>query len=429
MISDDIEKKKLEKLVKSCLLEINKLKMELINLENEKAKLLNNDEVSKLKSLIESKESDILVINDSLKSKDSEIRDLRTLIEAKNLKIKDLENFKNSLEDIKKSLENELKEFKTSTLNDYNNKLENTISKIVEKDGKIKSLVKELNQSKTEITELKGNLATKDSILELQRKVDAKENEIKNIKNSAIDAETVKKFENQIKEKDSRIKELEDFKKSFDAIKKDIENDIKKSKDLEISKLNNEIENRSTLLNKKDEEINSLLNKIKDKDNLIKELLDEDSKDKSNTNISNDDNCSDANSNDNTDNIADTITDTNKSIITDNDKNIQYEIFNLKEELKSKDVMITELEEMKNIFNKIIEPPKRDLTSFQSQVLNVLPDGDNTTKDIHEFLRKIVFKDLSYSNLNSILKSLERKGYVQLKEIDKVEHWTKLDIN
>ena len=71
---------KLQKLVKSSLLEINKLKMEIVQLKEEQSSLKSNDEFENLK--IESEES--------LKQKDDEIFDLKKQheLEISNLKLK-----------------------------------------------------------------------------------------------------------------------------------------------------------------------------------------------------------------------------------------------------------------------------------------------------------------------------------------------------
>lgn len=34
-----------------------------------------------------------------------------------------------------------------------------------------------------------------------------------------------------------------------------------------------------------------------------------------------------------------------------------------------------------------------------------------TSQEIHGYIRKIAFKDISYNNINNIIRSLERKGY------------------
>jgi len=86
-------------------------------------------------------------------------------------------------------------------------------------------------------------------------------------------------------------------------------------------------------------------------------------------------------------------------------------IDNLNKILTEKEAQIKELEKIEGYFKKLTAKPKKDLTSFQSQIYRLLPDGKATTENLHSFIQDIGFKDLKYENMLQILRNLERKGY------------------
>ena len=56
---------------------------------------------------------------------------------------------------------------------------------------------------------------------------------------------------------------------------------------------------------------------------------------------------------------------------------------------------IAELEKIKVSFEAIISRPKKDLTSFQSQIYELLPYDEDITENLYSTLRTIGFKELS----------------------------------
>ncbi|MDI9623846.1 MAG: hypothetical protein QFX38_03045 [Methanothermobacter sp.] len=86
-------------------------------------------------------------------------------------------------------------------------------------------------------------------------------------------------------------------------------------------------------------------------------------------------------------------------------------IENLNKILSEKEAQIEELERIRGYFNKLTAKPKKNLTSFQSQIYRLLPKGKATTEKLHSFIQDIGFKDLKYENMLQILRNLERKGY------------------
>jgi hypothetical protein len=103
------------------------------------------------------------------------------------------------------------------------------------------------------------------------------------------------------------------------------------------------------------------------------------------------------------------------------------EIAQLHAVINDKEDKITELEKIKVNFEAIISRPKKDLTSFQSQIYLLLPYDEDTTENLYKKLRKMGFSELSNENFEHALRNLERKGYfISTPEGDKIL-WKKID--
>ncbi|MEN6554569.1 MAG: hypothetical protein ABFC34_16985 [Methanobacterium sp.] len=88
---------------------------------------------------------------------------------------------------------------------------------------------------------------------------------------------------------------------------------------------------------------------------------------------------------------------------------------------------LEELEKIKRHFDALTAKPKKDLTSFQSQVYQLLSMDKCTTQELYEQIRDIGFKELSFDNFNSILRNLERKGYFKAFKENEITFWQKIE--
>jgi hypothetical protein len=103
------------------------------------------------------------------------------------------------------------------------------------------------------------------------------------------------------------------------------------------------------------------------------------------------------------------------------------EIAQLHAVINDKEDKITELEKIKVNFEAIISRPKKDLTSFQSQIYLLLPYDEDTTENLYLKLRTMGFSELSNENFEHALRNLERKGYfISTPEGEKIL-WKKID--
>ena len=87
------------------------------------------------------------------------------------------------------------------------------------------------------------------------------------------------------------------------------------------------------------------------------------------------------------------------------------EIARLNDIIHDKENEIADLEKIKIYFEAIISRPKKDLTSFQSQIYEILPYDEDTSENLYSKLKTIGFSELSNENFEHALRNLERKGY------------------
>ena len=99
----------------------------------------------------------------------------------------------------------------------------------------------------------------------------------------------------------------------------------------------------------------------------------------------------------------------------------EAEITKLKDVIKEKDAQLEEGKKIKFYFDALTARPKKDLTSFQSQIYQLLSRDKSTVEDHYKQIINIGFTELSLDNFNSILRNLERKGYI--KSLKKMERF------
>ncbi|MEN6330265.1 MAG: hypothetical protein ABFC91_08245 [Methanobacteriaceae archaeon] len=94
--------------------------------------------------------------------------------------------------------------------------------------------------------------------------------------------------------------------------------------------------------------------------------------------------------------------------------------------IKNQDEEIKELLKVKKLFQAVTSKPKRDLTSFQTQIYLLLPDGEEVTEDLYNHIREIGFHELTSDNFEHALRNLERKGYFQYTQRNNQVLWKKI---
>jgi hypothetical protein len=105
----------------------------------------------------------------------------------------------------------------------------------------------------------------------------------------------------------------------------------------------------------------------------------------------------------------------------------EAEIIKLTDFIKEKDAQLEESKKIKFYFDAFTAKPKKDLTSFQSQVYLLLSSQKSTAEDHYKQIIGIGFTELSLDNFNSILRNLERKGYFKSYKEDGTVFWEKIE--
>ncbi|MEN6572784.1 hypothetical protein [Methanobacterium aggregans] len=105
----------------------------------------------------------------------------------------------------------------------------------------------------------------------------------------------------------------------------------------------------------------------------------------------------------------------------------ENEIKHLKQVIREKNDLIKDLENTRKYFKALTAKPKKDITSFQSQIYQVLPDGEGSVEDLYEHIKKVGFSELSRENFVHALRNLERKGYFESIDHDGEISWKKIE--
>lgn len=105
----------------------------------------------------------------------------------------------------------------------------------------------------------------------------------------------------------------------------------------------------------------------------------------------------------------------------------EQELSQLNSIIDDKQKEIEELEKIKGYFQAIISRPKKDLTSFQFQIYELLPFEEDTAENLYSQLKSIGYSELSNENFEHALRNLERKGYFESREEGDKVLWRKLD--
>ena len=103
------------------------------------------------------------------------------------------------------------------------------------------------------------------------------------------------------------------------------------------------------------------------------------------------------------------------------------ELLKLKQIINEKDEEIAELLIIKTYFEAMISRPRKDLTSFQSQLYALLPDDCDTLENLYAHITTIGFTELTIENFSHALRNLERKGYFKVFDEDGTTFWQKIN--
>lgn len=186
-----IENETLQNLIRDCLLELNRLKFDLTELEIAKARDTTPQKIQELENHILNKEKEVSLIK--FKSED-EISLLKKQLEEKDALIKnqedriyELDYVNNSLDEIKEYFAEQLRDYKKKELAEVNERLNESFKSIAEKDAQINTLSRTIDDYKIQVIKLENNAEFKSRISDLERELEYKNNELSE-KNNMITA-------------------------------------------------------------------------------------------------------------------------------------------------------------------------------------------------------------------------------------------------
>lgn len=382
MALDDGDVKNLQKLVRSSLLEVNKLKLEVSKLQTENEALKNNDNVDDLKAKFD----------EDLKNKENEIIDLKNKHandlkfvneEVKNLKIKYNDNIdllKDKCKDAISAKNSKIKYLELS-LTSATEKLANAEKELSSKEEAFNNQNAKINELTTQVSDLKD---VNNSLSQMKDSLDTEFNNFKSMElnevtlklNNALNDNVAK--QNEIDSLKDALKEAEDkvlnVRREFAEYKTEVaSNEAKLSialnsleeKTAEISKLNLKIDSQRDI-------ITDLKTNLVNKDGLAALQRELDNKD-----------------------LA--IREKEVQIGVLKDQYVSKDEFNLvQNELSKKELQIQRLNEVKDLLLELSDK-EPIMSSLDDDIISDISEDDSYLLELNE-----IKKDLEFAKDNNI---------------------------
>ncbi|BDZ71108.1 hypothetical protein GCM10025861_16250 [Methanobacterium petrolearium] len=102
------------------------------------------------------------------------------------------------------------------------------------------------------------------------------------------------------------------------------------------------------------------------------------------------------------------------------------EIRNLAKLLEERDQQVEDLQKVKERFKLLTQKPKKDLTSFQSNIYLLLPEKEDNLENLFDSIIDLGFNELTHQNFEHALRNLERKGYFRSRNNNGTVLWKKV---
>lgn len=186
-----IENETLQNLIRDCLLELNRLKFDLTELEIAKARDTTPQKIQELENHILNKEKEVSLIKfkaeDEIGLLKKQLEEKDALIKNQEDRIYELDYVNNSLDEIKEYFAEQLRDYKKKELAEVNERLNESFKSIAEKDAQINTLSRTIDDYKIQVIKLENNAEFKSRISDLERELEYKNNELSE-KNNIITA-------------------------------------------------------------------------------------------------------------------------------------------------------------------------------------------------------------------------------------------------
>lgn len=186
-----IENETLQNLIRDCLLELNRLKLDLTELEIAKARDTTPQKIQELENHILNKEKEVSLIKfkaeDEISLLKKQLEEKDALIKNQEDRIYELDYVNNSLDEIKEYFAEQLRDYKKKELAEVNERLNESFKSIAEKDAQINTLSRTIDDYKIQVIKLENNAEFKSRISDLEMELEYKNNELSE-KNNMITA-------------------------------------------------------------------------------------------------------------------------------------------------------------------------------------------------------------------------------------------------
>lgn len=186
-----IENETLQNLIRDCLLELNRLKFDLTELEIAKARDTTPQKIQELENHILNKEKEVSLIKfkaeDEISLLKKQLEEKDALIKNQEDRIYELDYVNNSLDEIKEYFAEQLRDYKKKELAEVNERLNESFKSIAEKDAQINTLSRTIDDYEIQVIKLENNAEFKSRISDLERELEYKNNELSE-KNNMITA-------------------------------------------------------------------------------------------------------------------------------------------------------------------------------------------------------------------------------------------------
>lgn len=253
-----IENETLQNLIRDCLLELNRLKFDLTELEIAKARDTTPQKIQELENHILNKEKEVSLIKfkaeDEINLLKKQLEEKDALIKNQEDRIYELDYVNNSLDEIKEYFAEQLRDYKKKELAEVNERLNESFKSIAEKDAQINTLSRTIDDYKIQVIKLENNAEFKSRISDLERELEYKNNELSE-KNNMITAK-----ENEV----SLLRESTIPKDNYINLQKELsflrESTIPKEEYISLQK---ELSSRDDKI-KRLEEINNFFNELQE---------------------------------------------------------------------------------------------------------------------------------------------------------------------
>ncbi|MCQ2972525.1 MAG: glycosyl transferase [archaeon] len=230
----EVQTDTLQSLIRSCLLELNKLKLNLTELQIQRFKANSDERIIELENLIIEKENELSILKyrseEEIGLLTKQVEDKDAIIKNQENKIYELDYITKSLDEIKEYFAEQLMTYKREELAEVNNRLNEAYKGLAEKDAQISTLARTIDEYKIEMIKLEKDAQSKQQIIDLKRELDdktkeiiMKNNEIHLIKQQFISKEDYFNLQQELSRKDEKIKRLEEINEFFTDLQSDVQ--------------------------------------------------------------------------------------------------------------------------------------------------------------------------------------------------------------